>query len=50
MYRAEKWINGWLWIQSTPNGKWWLATTDQMVVALYERVVALEARLNMEAA
>jgi hypothetical protein len=50
MYRAERWINGWLWLQSTPNGKWEKASTEQTIVALHERVAALEAAAKMEKA
>ena len=42
MYRAERWIDGWLWLQSTPNGKWERASVEDTIVALHERVRWLE--------
>lgn len=42
MFRAEKWIDGCLWIQTTPYGKWDEATNRELIIALIERMAKLE--------
>jgi hypothetical protein len=42
MYRNDKWIKGWLWVQTTPDGKWFRASYDELLAALIERVAKLE--------
>jgi len=42
MYRAERWIDGWLWLQSTPLGKWERASIEETIAALHERVAKME--------
>lgn len=49
MYRAEKWIDGWLWIQTVPDGKWERATTEEVIASFQERIAILE-RLVRESA
>lgn len=48
MYRAEKWIDGWLWIQTVPDGKWQRATTEEVIAALIERIRNVEQLLGHE--
>ncbi len=46
MPHAEKWIDGVLWLQETPNGKWHQASDRDTIAALQERIVALEETLK----
>ena len=43
MHRAEKWIDGWLWVQTRPNGKWYAANDQEAIASLHNRIAALEA-------
>jgi len=40
---TEKWKDGWLWIQITPDGKWERAMSNEVISALVERVERLES-------
>lgn len=46
MPRTEKWKDGWLWIQTTPEGKWIAATQIELIAALIERVARLEEQME----
>lgn len=41
-FRKEKWKDGWLWIQTTPNGRWDTALATEVIASLAERVTKLE--------
>jgi hypothetical protein len=46
MYYEESWINGKLMYRTTPNGTWYVCTTEQ----LYRRIHELEAALKQSRA
>jgi hypothetical protein len=45
-YRKEEWRDGWLWIQDSPNGRFWPANSEETIAALYRKITVLETRLQ----
>jgi hypothetical protein len=45
MYEKTEWRNGWLYIQSVPNGEWRRATERQMIEHLLDENQSLRDQL-----